>query len=260
MTAISKRLTHSGSLLKLIGRGVSTFTSLALLIGLTSQCASNNDMRRQMEVLQSRPLTTQIGSDRKVVITKELTPEENREAFIREVIPNALAWTKNTSADFQERCKAVAKNKKDVNLFRQCESGIDNGVKVPGIGVFTSLIYSYQNIMAPESRVGLLKFIYSQKPVNYDRGESRILSVDGIGKAELVNDSIQEWRTPCVLTWHEYQGNTLVKRKTFDSWIYTRRTLPMLAGAAQTPLNQMLAASLTRGEYWTRILPLKTNR
>jgi hypothetical protein len=258
---LSRRLTQVGSLTKLFSKVMPNLAYIIVLIALVGQCTSNNSMRQSLLELQRRPLVTQIGKDKRVVIAEPLTEEQARTEFVRDLLPKAFAWTRNTPTDYQRRCKALAQQKQDRTMFQRCESGIDPGVRVPNIGVFTSQIYVYQNGIAPENRNAIMQFIYSQRKsdrVDFDKGDSRLLSVDGVGKSEKVGG---EWKTPCVLTFHEYnKSGVLVGRVTFDSWVYTRPTLPMIPNGNQTPLNEALAATLMRGHYLTRILPMEVQQ
>jgi hypothetical protein len=248
-------LTQSGGVLRIVKGILPSATSILLLLGLMAQCTSNAGLQQQVAEIRARPVVVQVGADQKVFMAKELSEEEKRVSFIREFIPSAFAWTKRTSEDFQEKCKARAKAKNDKVLFNTCATGIDQGVNVKGMGLFTTQIYAYQLGIAPESRKEIMAFIYSQKPGGYEQGESRVLSVDGVGKGEPVPGT-PETKTPALMTWSEFDAkNVLVRRKSFDSWVYTRPTLPIMPSATQNPIGEMLSSTLARGQYVTRILP-----
>lgn len=230
---------------------------IALTLGLVGQCTSNQDLRNRVQSLSDRDVIVQVGSDREVTIGKKLTEVENREQFIAETF-KSMSWVKRTSAEFQEQCKEIAKEKKNVSLFNTCKLGIDPGVQTPK-GRFSSQFYSYQHLIAPESMDAIIGWVLALKPKGYDSPQnntSRALQVTGIGQHEKFSENgSKETRTAVELQFSEGNGPTVVRSFKKYYWIYTRPIVGPTKNGARTPFSDAADATQRRGLLLTRIIP-----
>jgi hypothetical protein len=198
-----------------------------------------------------------VGQDREIFIGKKLSDVENREQFIADFF-KSISWVKQTTPEFQASCKAIAREKRNLTLFRQCETGMDPGIETP-FGRFTSQIYAYQHLIAPESQDPVMKWILKLKPPTFDNPkslESRAFSVTRIGMSEDFKEGERtEKRTPIELEFKEAQGQSVTRRFTKYYWVYTKEIFRPSANGAKTPFSAAVDASQKRGLLITRILP-----
>jgi hypothetical protein len=258
-STLSARIGSKDAKTRLFSSLRSSFIPVAASIwifGTIGQCANVAALRNDVAYLKTRPITTQIGKNRAVVLSEPLTPEENREAFVLETLPNLFALTPFRSTKDRNECKSQAKASNNGRAFKACDE-VDRGVRVDGVGVVPSQTIKYQKTISPEAQRAILRFIASQVPKGYAQGKSRLLSIDGIGKQEVVNEQRKEYRVAMVATLEDYGRDGVRTGATvFDSWIYLREVIPPVPAAQQTPLQAIVAASIQRGLNITKIRPM----
>ena len=230
------------------------FATLTML----GQCTSNASLTKKVNELSSRDVIVQVGSDRQVMVGKRINEVENREQFISELF-SSLSWVKNTSAEYQEKCKAIAKENKNIPLYKQCASGIDPGANTD-YGIFPSQIYAYQHLIAPEASQAIMSWILSLKPKGYEspqNQDSRTLRITEFGQAEPFTDGKngKEMKTPATIEFTESRGAIITRKFKKYYWIYTRETLTPAKAGAKTPYSEAADATQRRGLYLTRIRP-----
>lgn len=231
---------------------------VCLTLGLFGSCTSNMVLRKEVKQLSNRDVIVQVGQDRELMLGKKLTEVENREEFIFEMF-RSISWVKQTSKDFQAKCKEIAKESKNATLFKQCASGIDPGATTP-YGKFSSQVYSFQHLIAPESMSDIMAWILKLKPEGYDNPQSmvsRSLQITHIGTSEPFSDGKngKEMRTPAEVEFTESDGAATTRKFKKYFWIYTRNIIGPTKNGAVTPFSEAAAQSQRRGLYLTRILP-----
>jgi hypothetical protein len=231
---------------------------LAVLSAMVGQCTSNSLTLQKVQQINDRDAIFQVGAGREIFVGKKITEAENREQFIAELF-SSISWTKQTSAQYQERCKVIAKEVKNRTLFKQCQSGLDPGA-VTEWGKVSSQIYAYQYLIAPESLNGMMKFIVGLKPKGYDSPssrDSRTFKVTRLGAAEPFKKGKNglEMRTPVELETTENQGSIVTRKYKGYYWVYTREIVGPSKNGAKTPYSEAVEATQRRGLYLTRILP-----
>jgi hypothetical protein len=231
---------------------------LSIPIFLLGQCASDAVRDRKIDQALNRDVIVQVGRDREMMVGQKISEAENREQFIADFF-NSISWVKRTSPEFQAKCKAIAKERKNVPLFKQCGSGLDPGATTP-YGKFSSQVYAYQHLIAPEALEAIMAWILKLKPQGYDLAQSqdsRSMKITNIGTAEPFSDGKngKEMRTPVELEFTESQGPTITRKLKNYYWIYTRPIAGSSKNAARTPFSDAVDATQKRGLYLTRILP-----
>jgi len=231
---------------------------LGLLSALIGQCTSNAMLTRKVQELSDRDVIVELGAGREVMVGRKITPDHNREQFLIEMF-KSISWTKNTSPEYQERCKDIAKESKNAKLFKQCQTGIDVGANTQW-GKVSSQIYAYQHLIAPEAINAIMPFLIALKPKGYDQPasrDSRTFQVTKFGKAEPFNDGKNgpETKTPVELEVTESKGGPVTRKYTRYYWAYTRPVLRLSKNGAKTPYNEAVEFTQRRGLYLTRILP-----
>jgi hypothetical protein len=245
-------------LLLLLGATWDKALGVAIVGSLLGQCISNANLSSRMDEIASRNTPVQVGSDRQILMGRRISATENRDQFAAEII-SSFSWVKRTTPEYQESCKTIAKEQKNIKLFKQCESGIDPGVITPQ-GKFPSSVYAYQHLIAPESREDVLRWILKYKPPEFDTSKSqgtRSLKVSKIGAWEEFKEGKNgaEMRAPVEIEFSEAHGAVQTRKLRQYYWIYTRDFLRPTANGAKNPYSLAVEASQQRGLYLTRILP-----
>jgi hypothetical protein len=229
-----------------------------VVVSMLGQCVSNVNHTNKIEQISNRNIPVQVGQDRQILMGKRISEVENREQFIVEII-SSLSWVKRTTPEYQASCKAIAKEQKNVKLFKQCETGLDPGVITP-YGKFTSSVYAYQHLVAPESQEAVMKWILAFKPPSFDESksqDSRSIKVTKIGASEKFKEGKngEEVRVPVEVEFTESNGAVDTRKFSKYYWVYTREFSKPTANGAKNPYSLAVNASQQRGLYLTRILP-----
>jgi hypothetical protein len=232
---------------------------VALLAGLLGQCTSNAKLQSSVQALAERNVIVQVGQGREMLIGRQISDKENRELFIAETIAS-FSWIKQTSPEYQATCKAIAKERGNLVLFKQCKSGIDPGA-MTRYGKFPSQIFAYQDIIAPEALKEMLPFLYSFKPPGFDSPQftgSRTMQVERLGEAEPFMNG-KEMRTPIQVVFTESNKGVTTAKSSRYYWFHTRPILGQTKNGPKTPYSEALEKTQSRRLYLTRILPYSNN-
>jgi hypothetical protein len=230
---------------------------LALVVfSSLGQCVSNASLSDKVDRIASRNIPVQVGQDRQVLMGERISEAQNNEQFVVDVV-SSFSWVKRTTPEYQKECKAIAREQKNIKLFKQCGTGMDPGVITP-YGKFTSSAYAYQHLIAPESREAVMKWVLAWKPPNFDTSkaeESRSMKITKVGAPEKFKEGKQEVRIPVEIEFSEVQGAIPTRKFNKYYWIYTQEFIKPTATGAKNPYSQAVEASQQRGLYLTRILP-----
>lgn len=232
----------------------------SLLSAMVGQCTSNGMVTNAIKDQANRDIIVELGAGREFMVGKQVTPDHNREQFLMEFW-QSISWTKQTSESYKQTCEDITRgiNKK---LFQQCQSGLDLGANTQW-GKASSQLYSYQNVIAPESINSIMPFIFSFKPKGYDGTSSqdfRAFQVTKLGKAEPFNDGKNgpEQKTPIEVEISEGQKGIVSRKYKQRYWAYTRSIQRPSKNGAKTPYSEAVESSQRRGLYLTRILPYES--
>ncbi|NJM67540.1 MAG: hypothetical protein HC851_18650 [Acaryochloris sp. RU_4_1] len=189
----------------------------------------------KLEQVATRPIAVQVGKDAELVKSEPVSPEQNVEEFVKEVLPPMFAWSKRVLPEVDP-------------------SGIDPGRDTKH-GKLPTLIFYYTNALEPRYRNIFREAIANYKPKRFEQGEATLLRIERIVQPRKTEDG---WEVEVYADLITLDANdTPYLSEPFNNTIYIQEMLAPKRSASLTPLEEAFVAVQNRGLTITRISKLE---
>lgn len=185
----------------------------------------------KLERLANRPIAVQVGKDAQIVKSKPLSPTENVEEYIKEVLPPMFAWSKRVLPEVHS-------------------SGIDPG-RETRYGRLPTLIFYYTNALEMRYRNVFRRGIAQYKPEKFDQGEGLLMRIERVKQPRQTDEGweVEVWADLISVD----KNDVAYASEPFNSTVYLKEILPPKERSAHTPVEEAFAAVEQRGLIITRI-------
>lgn len=207
--------------------------TVALSYGLINLRISSVEGR--LDQLANRPIVVQFGKNAELVKVEPVSPSENVEEFVQEVLPPMFAWSKKVLPEVHP-------------------SGIDPG-RDTKYGKLPTLIFYYTNALDTRYRNIFRKNIANYKPEKFEQGEATLFRIERLVKPRKVEEGWEVDVYADLITLDV--DDVAYMSEPFNSTIHIKEILPPKHNSAFTPIEEAFVAVQKRGLIITRISKLE---
>lgn len=207
--------------------------TVALSYGLINLRISSVEGR--LDQLANRPIVVQFGKNAELVKVEPVSPSENVEEFVQEVLPPMFAWSKKVLPEVHP-------------------TGIDPG-RDTKYGKLPTLIFYYTNALEIRYRNVFRKNIANYKPEKFEQGEATLLRIERLVKPRQTEEGWEVDVYADLITLDV--DDVAYMSEPFNSTIHIKEILPPKHNASFTPIEEAFVAVQKRGLIITRIAKLE---